>query len=318
MKYNSTLCALLLVLLLAPIQASAAQRDAKDPLTKTMKTDFFIVHYDPADSYLPQLMSETARIALMRIGRDLDYKPEANKPIVLNVYRTHYSFIEAGGLEDSKFTVGTANSREVISVDTSGVFASPTETINHEITHAVIFRMLGANVVRLPLWANEGLAKYESEQFPDTDNELVANAAANGALLPLSYLISRFPKDKTDLAYAESASAIRFMIKKHGKSSPKLMLSELAHTGSFEKAMLKAIGQTADQFENSWKAEVTKQYSSLKFMRIAIGMIPVIMAILAVIAFLVRRKQKIEAAKRWEMEEFDEAMRRQLGNDWWR
>lgn len=283
-----------------------------------MKTEFFIVHYDPADSYLPQLMSETARIALTRIGHDLGYKPELNRPITLNIYRTHYSFIEAGGLKDRVFTVGTSSSSEVISVDASGVFASPTETINHEVTHSIIFRILGPHISQLPLWANEGLAQYESEEFADSDNSLVANAAVDGTLLPLSYLASRFPKDKSDLAYAESASAVRFMVKKHGKSSPKKLLDELTRTGSFDKAMLKATGQTSGQFAESWEAEVNKNYYALKWMRIALGVIPVVMAVLAVVAFLVRRKQKIEAARRWEQEEFDEAMRRQLGNDWWR
>ncbi|MEN6356261.1 MAG: peptidase MA family metallohydrolase [Armatimonadota bacterium] len=309
---------LALLALLAPAQAYAYSRGAETSLSKTMKTEFFTVHYDPADPYLPQLMSETARIALIRISHDLGYEPEKNRPFVLNIYPTHNSFIEAGGLKDSKFTVGTASSREVISVDASGVFASPTDTINHEITHMVIFRILCRNVSRFPLWANEGLAQYESEEFPDADNTLVANAAADGALIPLSYFVDRFPKDKSDLAYAESASAIRFMVKKHGKSSPKTMLRELTLTGSFDKAMLKATGQTANTFTDSWEAHVTKRYYALKLTRIAMGVIPVVMAILAIIAFFVRRKQKIEAARQWEQEEFDEAMRRQLGNDWWR
>jgi hypothetical protein len=108
------------------------------------------------------------------------------------------------------------------------------------------------------------------------------------------------------------------MVKKHDKSSPKKLLAELARSGSFDKAMLKATGQTSDQFAESWEAEVNRNYYALKWMRIALGIVPVVMAVLAVIAFLIRRKQKIEAARRWEQEEFDKAMRRQLGNDWWR
>jgi len=38
--------------------------------------------------------------------------------------------------------------------------------------------------------------------------------------------------------------------------------------------------------------------------------------ILAIAAFLVRRKQKIEAARRWEQEEFEKMLRKQLDNGW--
>lgn len=308
-------------LLFISTQANAYTRDYDKlaTLPDTISTEYFVVNYDPKDPYLPQLMSETARIALLRVASDLGYKPEKGRPFVINVYRTHHSFIKAGGLEDSKFTVGTASSHnQTISVDASGVFASPKETIAHEITHVIIFRMLGQRVVDLPLWVNEGIAQYESEEYPDSDNAMVAEAAADGRLLPLANLEKRFPKDKTGLAYAQSASAVRFMAKKHGKASMKIMLKELARGRSFDQAMTEATGRTGDRFVDDWQAEVTKRHWALKITRIGTAVISVVMAILVVIAFLVRRKQKIEAAKRWEWEEFDEAMRRQLGNDWWR
>lgn len=282
-----------------------------------MKTEYFIVHYEPADKYLPQMISESAQAALTRISRNLGYKPEKYRPFTLNIYRTHHSFIEAGGLENSLFTVGTASSTEIISVDTSGVFAPATETLAHEITHAVIFRLLGPKVTRLPLWANEGIAKYESEQYSDSDDSIVADAASGGSLIPLKHLAATFPKDKMSLAYAQSASAIRYMAKKHGKKSLRIMLSELAHTGSFDKAMQKATGRTGGQFESDWSAYVSRHYYGLKITRVATGAISVIMAILVIIAFLVRRKQKREAARQWEMEEWDEKMNREL-RDWWR
>jgi hypothetical protein len=302
-------------------QANAVEGEAlsANVLTGTLVTDFFVVHFDPSDPYLPRLMSESARIALLRISRDLGHKPDKSRPFTLNVYRTHISFIEAGGLEESKFTVGTASSRnEVISIDASGVFAPPGETLAHEVTHAVIFRMLGAKAADLPLWANEGLAQYESEEFPDRDNATVAEAAADVRIIPLVNLSGAFPRDKMDLAYAESASAIRYMAAKHGKSSPKLLLKELTLTGSFDRAMVKTTGRTGTEFASDWESAVTRRYVALKFTRIAMGVIPVIMAILAIIAYFVRRKQKIEAARRWDREKFEENLRKQLGNDWWR
>ncbi|MCE5314818.1 MAG: peptidase MA family metallohydrolase [Armatimonadota bacterium] len=311
-----TICAALLVILLG-IWCHASQ--GKQTLTRTMKTEFFTVHYDPSDPYLPQLMSETAKIALLRVSRELGYTPDKTRPLTLNIYRTHISFIEAGGLQQSKFTVGTASSgSEVISVDASGVFAPANETIAHEVTHAVIFRILGANVSDLPLWVNEGIAQYESEEFPDADNSVVAEAAADVRLIPLDDLSKAFPENNTHLAYAESASAIRYMVKHHGKSSLKALLHEMAIGNSFDRAMIKSTRRSGERFAQDWESSVSRNYATLKFTRIAMGTIPIIMAILAIIAYFVRRKQKIEAARQWEQEEFEKTLRRQLGNDWWR
>ena len=67
--------------------------------------------------------------------------------------------------------MGTANpGDESISVDASGVFKRPQEVLAHEITHAVIFRILGPTAPTLPLWFNEGLAQYESEDSDEDDN----------------------------------------------------------------------------------------------------------------------------------------------------
>ena len=287
-------------------------------MTGVMSTDYFVVRYDPSDPYLAQLTADTAAEELLRVSRDLGYEVEKDRPFPLYVYPTHYAFIEAGGLELHKFTVGTARTQdERISVDASGAFVSTQEVLGHEITHAVVFRLLGWHVGALPLWVNEGLAKYESDELPAADDMLVGRAAGDGALISLSRLETDFPEDQIALAYAESASAIRYMVEVYGKSAPRKLLEELAETGSFEKAMRSVTGMTPGQFVDDWFEKTTEEYRGLRISTIAAGTISALMAALAVVAFLVRRRQKIEAARRWDEEELDEAIRLQAGNDWW-
>lgn len=289
-----------------------------DNLSRIMHTPYFTVHYDPSKPYLAESVADSANSEYIRISRDLGYTPSRGHPFPLYVYITHYAFIQAGGLSD-RFTVGTAASgSETISVDGSGAFVSIQEVLAHEITHAVVFRILGPNVASLPLWINEGLAKYESESYFQDDDTLVANAAANGALISFSSMQTSFPKDRTDLAYAQSASAVRFLVKKYGKSAPRKLLETLAETGSLDKAMFRATNKTSDEFQDEWLNRVSRNYRFLRIGRILGAIGGVFMALLAVAAYLVRRKQKIEAAKQWEWEEFEENMRKQLGNDWWR
>ncbi|MGB9618989.1 MAG: peptidase MA family metallohydrolase, partial [Armatimonadota bacterium] len=180
-------------------------------------------------------------------------------------------------------------------------------------THAVIFRIVGHAARELPLWMNEGLAKYESREVRGPDDVLVANAAAEGTLIPLSNLVSMFPESRTALAYAESASAVRYLVSKHGRAAPRAILAALARTRSFDKAMLEVTGRTGDAFADEWTTHVSRRYWALRATRIGAAAVSVLMAVLAVVAFFVRRKQKIEAARQWEEEE---QARRYRGYPW--
>ncbi len=283
-----------------------------------MHTTHFVVRYDPSDPYLAKLTAKAAEKELIKISRDLGVPINRSRPFRLLVYPTHIGFIKAGGLDDSKFTVGTAASwNDTISVDASGAFAPVDEVLAHEITHAIIFRALENRVSELPLWLNEGLAKYRSEGLTREDKEIIANAAANGTLIPLNRLAQRFPPDRVALAYAQSASVVDYLVRKYGNSSPRMLLAELVRgRKSLNEAMIKTTGKTINQFASDWYSATTSRYWAIRLTRIVSAIVGLAMAILVIAAFLVSRKQKIEAAKRWEQEEFEKMLRKQLDNGW--
>jgi len=304
---------MVIVLLCLCLQAAA-----KTPhLLASMRTTHFIVRYDPSNPYLAKLTAGAAEEKLIRISRDLGVSLDRKRPFRLLIYANHMEFIEAGGLEEKKFTVGTATSwNDTISVDASGAFAPIEEVLAHEITHAVIFRALGNQISKLPLWLNEGLAKYQSEGLTHEDKEMVVNAAANGMLIPLNNLMQRFPSDRVALAYAQSPYAVDYLIREYGKSATRRLLAELVRSGSTNKAMMKVTGKTINRFAADWYSATTAKYWTVRLTRIGSAVVSAAMAILAIAAFLVRRKQKIEAARRWEQEEFEKMLRKQLDNGW--
>ena len=305
------------VVLISLLPAAASVR--ADSLNAELHTHHFIVRYDSSGRGLADVTAEMAEDQLLRVSKSLGYDLEQSRPFSLCVYSTHYAFLQAGGSRLGEFTVGMARSSDQsISVDASSSFVSVREVLAHEITHAIVFRELGNVASEAPLWFHEGLAKYESEKYDDADRQLLANAAANSGFIPLSRLESSFPDDATALAYAESASAVRLLVKLHGKSAPHRVLEALKDTGSFDEAMRRVSGENADDFADTWMREMSHRYGLLKISQVVSAVIGIIMAILAIVAFFVRRKQKMEAIKRWEAEEFEEALRRQMGNDWWR
>lgn len=281
-------------------------------LTAFTKTPYFIVHYAPADKQLAQSTADIARAELGRIANDLGYVIQPNHQFPLLVYGSHVAFIKAGDIQD-RMTVGTARTGdETISVDASGTLVSIRQVIAHEVTHAVVFRILGMNSYTLPLWANEGLAKYESQASTDDDEGIIADAASNGTIIPLTDLAIFFPRDRTALAYAESWSAISYMIKLRGESAPKQLLSDLARNGSFDGAIRKVTGKEQDKFTKDWNASLAKRFGWARILQIAAAFLGPIMALLAIAAFIVRRKRMRDAARQWDWEEFEESMERQL------
>lgn len=312
-----SLLALAWTLSLGSLSAADKAAEAKATLSRTFNTVHFTVHYDPSDPYLARIMARGAEEHIVRIARDLGCRLEKNRPFPLFIYPNHMRFIHAGGLEERRFTVGTAASDETISVDVSGVFEPADTVMAHEITHAVIFRILGRQAVRLPLWANEGLAQHESLDSTQQARTAVIDAAAGDSLVPLSNLSNSFPEGRTDLAYAESFLAVRYLVDTYGKSTPRKILAELAKGGSFDDALRKTTGLAATDFETRWYKTTTAKFWTVRFSRIAGAVGSALMACLVVIAFAVRRKQKIEAAKQWDREQFEETLRRQL-NDWHR
>lgn len=288
-------------------------------LSSVMRQSTFVVHYDPADPFLARLAAETAADELASIAGELGYIVEPDRPFDLYVYRSHRDFIEAGGLAKRKYTVGTARaSDQSIAVDASGAFVVLREVLAHEITHVVAFRILGRHAARLPLWFNEGMAKHYSGASVASDDALVAQAAAAGTLIPLWVLEDDFPEKRESLSYAQSASAVRYMIRTSGASSPRIVLGALARGRSFDQAMVEATGLTSRRFADEWYAYVSERYRMLRFVRIGGAVVGVVMAVLAVAAFAARRRRMREAARRWEEEELDQAIRRQIGNDWLR
>lgn len=297
-------CFLFILLAAAPAGATT--------LTARMSTPHFVVHYDPPHKFLASSTADTAEDELARISKALGYDLQPGDRFPLWVYPTHLSFIDEVGL-DNDFTVGVARSGdERICVDASGAFVTVRRVLAHEITHAVVFRILGDKAGELPLWANEGLAKYESEDYPDADNELLADAAALDRLIPLSSLKTTFPKNSTDLAYAESASAMRYLIKRRGPDAPRVLLGELARRASFDKAFARAAGQSQDEFVAGLNRSLSKKFAVYKIYRTLGALGSGVMAILVIVAFVIRRRRMAQAARQWDWEEFEESMGRQL------
>ena len=138
------------------------------------------------------------------------------------------------------------------------------DAISHEFMHYLIVR-LTAN--KAPIWFHEGLAKYEEAQWRDGSSylsslyqTLLARALADGKLIAFARmepsLIKLETPEDVQLAYAQAALAIDFIISKVGHEGLQKVIKRMATSGErgASEAIQEGLGLRFDEFEIQCKA----------------------------------------------------------------
>lgn len=129
--------------------------------------------------------------------------------------------------------------------------------IPHELMHIVEYQLAGPAYTRMPTWLVEGLASV-AELYPNQDYERVMQSATReDRLLPLVGLCGEFPRDLSGaiLAYAQSASFVRFLHKNFGSSGLAELIAQYRDGYGCEEGVRAAFGETLVQLEARWKQE---------------------------------------------------------------
>lgn len=130
--------------------------------------------------------------------------------------------------------------------------------IPHELTHLVFDSAVRNPYHFPPRWLNEGVAVYLSEGFTASDRTSVEAAASGGRLMPLRALGSEFPMtaERFYLAYAESVSAVAFLVREQGTPALVKLIRSYADGVTDDEAFSAAVGTDLAGFENAWLADL--------------------------------------------------------------
>jgi tetratricopeptide (TPR) repeat protein len=137
------------------------------------------------------------------------------------------------------------------------------DAISHEYMHYLIVRM---TTNKAPIWFHEGLAKYEETRWRNGPSylsllyqTLLARALAEKTLIGFdrmepSLIRLETPED-VQLAYAQSASAIEFIITKAGPERLREIMNRMAGatTKGASEAIRQVLGLQFSEFEEKWK-----------------------------------------------------------------
>jgi len=136
------------------------------------------------------------------------------------------------------------------------------DAISHEYMHYLIVKMT-AN--KAPIWFHEGLAKYEETRWRNGPTylsaqyqTLLARAQSQNRLIGFAQmepsLIHLETPEEVQLAYAQSASAIEFIINSAGHDGLKLIMDRMAKSGQkgAAESIREVLGLEFSEFEKLW------------------------------------------------------------------
>ncbi|HET7169556.1 MAG TPA: peptidase MA family metallohydrolase [Candidatus Limnocylindrales bacterium] len=230
---------------------------------QTVKGDLIRVHWYEGS----RAFAERA----LRIGQDAIEATSSllgvteDRPVDFFVYADQQAFYDALGPGTRENVGGQANSdiRTLFALIRPSDIDDPWVSIvvPHELVHLVVDTAARNPYHYLPRWLNEGLAQYLSQGYDADSRRSVGSAARNGDLIPLDGLTGQFPTsaDRFGLAYAESLSAVDFLIRAHGQDALVSLIRSYAGGRTDDEAFRAAIDTDVAGLNDAWLADLGAQ-----------------------------------------------------------
>jgi hypothetical protein len=227
---------------------------------QTVRGDVVRVHWYEGDRAFGERALRIGERAVEDTARLFGVTEE--EPVDFFIYAGQDAFYDALGPGTRENVGGQANA------DIRTLFAhiSPSSiddpwvenVVPHELIH-LVFDTAVANPYHFPpRWLNEGLATYLSVGYDAGDRAAVDRAARAGDLIPLDGLVGQFPTsaDRFGLAYSESASAVEYLVRRHGEDTMVSLVRSYAEGRTDDEAFLAATGMDVGAFNDAWLADL--------------------------------------------------------------
>jgi hypothetical protein len=185
-----------------------------------------------------------------------------SEPIDFFIYADQDAFYDALGPGTRENVGGQANAdiRTLFAHITPDAIDDPWVgiVIPHELVHLVFDTAVDNPYHFPPRWLNEGLADYLSQGYDADYRSTVDRAAGAGELIPLVGLGGQFPTsgERFYLAYAESVSAVDYLIRTYGQDALVQLIRSYAEGRTDDEAFLDALGVDVTAFDAAWLADL--------------------------------------------------------------
>jgi tetratricopeptide (TPR) repeat protein len=220
------------------------------------------------DGMLAQYVLAALETAYEVLGRDLGYRPST--PVRIEIFPDHERFHAASSL--SKRDIEVAGAVGICKFDKVMVLSPRVllrgyrwlDALVHEYVHYVIVKLSDD---KAPIWIHEGVAKYEESRWRSAtslylnplNRTLLAEALQTGDFVTFEQmepsLVRLETPQQVQLAYAEAASSVEFMLSRVGYPGLREIFQEMARTGSrgAKGPIEQVLGISFAVFEDEWK-----------------------------------------------------------------
>jgi hypothetical protein len=174
--------------------------------------------------------------------------------------------------------------------------------IAHELSHVVLHRRLNGNPA--PLWFDEGLAVFLSNEPLYARAERLLPLGLTGRSIPLRQLQDSFPADSESsaTAYAEAGDFVRFLHDRYGDAAVSSYLDGLARGADPDDALKAAFHASLFDLEIQWLATVRRTYGLIPALSGG-GLLWFLISILAIVAYLRKRSTSRKKLALMQLEE---------------
>lgn len=214
------------------------------------------VYFPGADPLAGPALLEEARRAQIRLSQE--YGLTLDRPLKIYAYsrlEDYASAVSTGRPLEPALTVGTDRIFVLAPGGTSGMTPA-LQSLRREIATAVFLQKTKNAYAEPPRWLAVGFSfVMAGEELSADTNRALGQIAQANRLLALKSLSGSFPNNERDvnLAYAESASAVKFLVDSYGAEKLRALLLAFKEGNTVDDALKKGLGVTLDQFETRWK-----------------------------------------------------------------
>jgi tetratricopeptide (TPR) repeat protein len=245
-------------------QSAWAVRD----FTTHTSPHFILKLHEERDGVLAEYALAALEAAYDQLGRDLGHRPSA--PVRIEIFPDHERFHAASSL--SKRDIEVAGAVGICKFDKVMVLSPRVllrgyrwlDALVHEYVHYVIVKLSDD---KAPIWIHEGVAKHEESRWRSASSlylnpvnrTLLAEALRTGDFVTFEQmepsLVRLETPQQVQLAYAEAASAVEFILTRVGYPGLREVFLEMARTGTHgaKGPIERVLGMPFTAFEAQWK-----------------------------------------------------------------
>ncbi|MBN2387521.1 MAG: hypothetical protein JXB85_10920 [Anaerolineales bacterium] len=218
------------------------------------------VHWYAGDTPFGQAAFNTAQRSLQSINAL--FRVDLSTPIDIYIYASAADVQSVLNLGGQTWLAGHASPD--LGIVLVSIAPEPGQSIEmerhipHEMAHVLLYRQMGPQYYNLPTWLREGVATM-AELYPNADyGHILDIASQNKNLIPLNDLCGPFPQDASNaiLAYAQSASFVRYLHNTYGAQGLQALMDAYADGINCEQGAARALGIPLSQLDLRWRQEV--------------------------------------------------------------